>query len=538
MKFFSVCLLLPMLSCSNIMKIGTASNKNLAKSSAESSEQFGLSQNVVPTGWDPYLKQRRALTIRPETSLFFETCPDLPNGKCLPTLQRKSGFYTLAHDEPVVTQEGTPAMGTAVYAAPQNCKISSDSLMSYGDNTDVPCPYKFFWGSNFGRVVNSTLGFKSGNTRNHYLGLQENIPANFYGGLDFNKREHSPYLKDIVTIKLKVRALRCRGNTISDTHSFGRMHVDFSGVDPNATDRGFQVSVILASFADVPDAEKATNPVLHDGQDQIDPAIMRPTLHLQGKNWGVNSGQMPLIYNDTSPNCEGQLDGLPFIDVEIPVRNILTRLVAEGKLSRTLVDKAKYTHGTLLGLEQWGRSHFMADVAERVILVEANSASANGSAPAAPAPNAPNAQIPSNIPSEGYYVLPGGQRYFTNGSNAFCWFIGAQPAGASLNPTQAEPTSLGLRNDGRCNWDNVSAPAAAAAPIMSTPAVPVPNAPIQPRIPSEGYYVLPTGARYYSNGSNAFCWFSGAQPAGAALNPTHIEPGALLRNDGRCTWDR
>ena len=87
-----------------------------------------------------------------------------------------------------------------------------------------------------------------------------------------------------------------------------------------------------------------------------------------------------------------------------------------------------------------------------------------------------------------------------------------------------------------------SAPQSAPGPIapMPAPTEPAANTSATPSL-AEGYHRMNnSGAKFYYNGTNAFCWFNAnATPDGKPINPTSTSPQSVgARDAGQCNWDK
>ena len=140
---------------------------------------------------------------------------------------------------------------------------------------------------------------------------------------------------------------------------YGRMHAYF-GYWNVAEGCGHAVSVDILTFL--------------NGPWQSSLPIRRPTpffdggnaLHIDGGFWGiVPNGTEPTL--DASADCSMSMALAPWIQVRLPVQEVVRKLVLLGYLNQTVVNGAKLTGGIVNGVETWGRHWTTSDVRNRTV---------------------------------------------------------------------------------------------------------------------------------------------------------------------------
>jgi len=220
--------------------------------------------------------------------------------------------------------------------------------------------------------------------------------------------------------------------------------------------------------------------------------------------------------------------------VTLDIRDTVARMEAAGFINSADLMNMKLTSQILVGGELYGRGLVEAEVREYSLLGTTAMQPPQAVVPAAVVPAAvvPATMNNSQLPA-GFYQHSNGSKFYSDGSTAYCWFLGAPQDNSTLLATSTNPVAAGLRDDGRCGWDlpqgQATMNSGAGTVSSGTPS----------QLPAGHYFYQGNNAKFYTNGIDAFCWFSGSPPNGAAVVGTQQEPNATgLRNDGRCGWDR
>ncbi|HOI97355.1 MAG TPA: hypothetical protein PLA19_02515 [Candidatus Pacearchaeota archaeon] len=315
---------------------------------ATSNQIFAASYFVI--GQDPGMKTARiANTKNPQDPLFFQLCPNDPNQKCYGNVSAGSGFYTLAYDN----QPCMPNTGM-IYDADSN-------------NRQVSCPYYFNWKRQDKDLIANlkidTLGFLVDKTENIYLGIQTNNAGGVpYYGLDFNNNYHAPKIENIDKISLKIRTKICYTPKKDDIYRSGRIMYYFGWWNVEKQQRE-TISLDILHFWR-PSGHKpgwVTEYVNTEAElsgktaDDPDYNIRKHTIYVNGKALGVIPESYDFYY-DSTPNCSSSIDNATWLQIDIPVKSLIKRLLQEGFIDKEILEGAKYSGSILGGIEFWGRN--------------------------------------------------------------------------------------------------------------------------------------------------------------------------------------
>jgi hypothetical protein len=302
-------------------------------------------------GWDPGLTKKLAAGIHPNSANYFELCPDAVNGKCYGEIPAGKGFYTIANDE--------------------LCKINSGNNFYLNEyNKNVPCPFEFSWEEDSGDVVADlkidTTDFTSSITPNIYLGLQENVPyGDVYLGVD-----QIADINGIDKAHLKFKASYCFGSATDqmdiDSHRRARFLYHIVWYNP-VKEKSYGVSINLLDFRQhLNDGSNigADNYLFYE-TDETNNCVIQ----LGGKAWGIIPQDYQPIF-DASVNCSfANQANDPWIEVDIPISDILNKLKFEGYLNNDDLN-GDITCLIVGGVELWGRLSASMEVKDHYFTVK------------------------------------------------------------------------------------------------------------------------------------------------------------------------
>ena len=296
-------------------------------------------------GFDSGLMIRRAAYTDSTSADYFESCPDSPTGKCLGTIQPGGGFYNLSID------------------GGYKCLINAST-----------CPYSFQWRTDpETRQPSAFIRMNTFNSPNpwwQYFGLQENVPAGIYGGIDWNNLQHTPKITDINEVHFKFRTRTCWTPFNSDNNRYGR-YVYYLSWWNESLQKFQQVGINLQTFADVRDnitlpftavasteAEMNSDICTGPNPDPRCDSLLKYITHINGAYFGiVNSTDSSL---DVTPTCSERLSSKPWMTVHFKLQPILTQLIQMGKIDPAILAEARYNSGIITGTETWG--HVLTEV--------------------------------------------------------------------------------------------------------------------------------------------------------------------------------
>ncbi|MFA6094904.1 MAG: peptidoglycan-binding protein [Candidatus Paceibacterota bacterium] len=300
-------------------------------------------------GFDPKFTQQLINTGTPKGPYYYESCPDSPTGKCFPDKKPGSGFYTLFYDD---TQ----------------CALNSAELYdSVGENLGVPCPFYFQWkkegDKSVGYVAVDSRKFKSASTKNLYIGIQENASygsvesknpmEGIYGGLDLRNINHSPFISNVESIDMDMRAKICYSE--KETNVYVRL-ASYIGWFKSGTEtyleRSQDLSLNVFTHIKGPYPSFFPNPVAH-GKD-LGEGLNYNTLHVDGKAY-VKASSDPFL-KDTTRDCSKKLSTQPWVSVKIPFAEMATDLINKGYLKKDVFNASRYSGGIVAGIEAWGKA--------------------------------------------------------------------------------------------------------------------------------------------------------------------------------------
>ena len=299
----------------------------------------------------------------------------------------------LPPNTPQPTQESpflnlTPNLINEINFLLEQVKLVNQQLGSINNyNINVPCPHTFEWkqeddGNPYARLGVNTLGFKNPDTGNVNLGLQEN--ANLgpkFPTISLGDNDQAPLLKDVVAIKIKIRAKKTLNP--ADEYVFGRVFTYLDVATKNKS-QSFSVSINLLTFANAP----AGNPLLggEKGQDvQNAHPVVRPQLpggsfNEQGPNSGGASlgatyhiDAKTLGFIPPSLNFVDNLDNENWTTLELPVQRIIEYVKNQFDQTPDLLCGAQYAGGIVVGIENFGRAEVIAEVKDRELIVSPDS---------------------------------------------------------------------------------------------------------------------------------------------------------------------
>ena len=318
-----------------------------------------------PVGFDPGLRIRRAATIDPQGPLYYEDCPDGPDGRCYPAVPPGGGFYTLANDEGI---KGT-------------CRIACGERYDANEwNPDVPCPYWFSWvdlpgGEVAAEISIDSTGFKHHLTPNLYLGLQENIPSRIYAGCDYLSPDQALPFEQIDSITLSLRAAASWDPDLPDPARFGRLftYVDWLDVEKKLHT---QVSLDLMHYidadatvdvSDLPVAQRFYEESewlrAHGEATHFNESVYCG--HVDAAAWGAVPDGLRFV-TTADADVEPSVDDQPWVDLDIDLRQLFDRMVDEGVLPTERLS-GTWVGGIVLGLELWGRTAAVVQVKDRTM---------------------------------------------------------------------------------------------------------------------------------------------------------------------------
>jgi hypothetical protein len=327
---------------------------------------------LVRTGMDPGMTRALAATLYPLSPSYTEACPDSPNGRCRGTFVSGDRFYTLA----------TGASGATVPLAEDKseCRIGSREPHVTKTGQITPCPYHFAWdrtpgGAPVADVSIDTTQFPSTTSAYAYFGLQENVgtalghlspgrpSTEHYAGLPAAETDtYRPEITTIERLDLDIRGRLCLGRHAADAN-YGRIAVYLLWYDP-ATGKGTELSIDLMAYKnlvdDVPLGEYFfEEEEWYAARGGPTPTDNRWVGHIDGPMWGIVPPELQL-QRDTTRDCSSPLTAPP-VHVEIPVGDVLRRLVAEGLMPQELL-KGRYIGALVNGVESWGRAQLQSEV--------------------------------------------------------------------------------------------------------------------------------------------------------------------------------
>ncbi len=309
------------------------------------------------SGFDPGMKTALAATTDPQSSYYFESCPSSADNKCYGTIPNKGGFYTIGWDEPL-----------------HNCTINT-GMMYYEDpgNPNVSCPFYFEWKNTTDKLsahlTVDTLNFSSGNTRNIYIGLQENTntPRNKnstkYFGVNGSNFSNTPYLSNITTISFDMRAKLCPGP--QEENRFGRI-LYYAGL--GGTGNGITLSLDLLQYTAPNQPAGALVKTVNTELELCNCTDQRAAnvIHVNGYYAGILPPEQT-IFVDNTPTCSTPLEEVPWIHVQIPMQQMVQILIDHGYTNTTALEGARYTSGIIGGIETWGRSRVELEIKDHTI---------------------------------------------------------------------------------------------------------------------------------------------------------------------------
>jgi len=322
----------------------------------------GSPGNLGAFGFDPGMKIRRIASPDLSEWNYFESCPDGPNGKCNGSLSPGSGFYTL----------GSGCFGTS---AVHHCRMNSGEIfqpLPQAGSWTAKCPYYFNWktegNSTIANLKIDPRSFKTNEATDFYLGVQENIHyGSLYGGIDFDNLNQTPYLKDIRNVSLKIRTKLCYTSFENEHPRAGSVFYYINWLNPYNTSIGGQIALVLIihknnntpyNYSWMVESIKSELELCGDACKNLsdqEKENSRNTIIANGKYLGIVP-QSYDFYIDGTVNCSIPIDNSPWLDINIPVQDVINRLVSEGFLNRQTMDIARYSGGIIAGTEFWGRS--------------------------------------------------------------------------------------------------------------------------------------------------------------------------------------
>jgi len=365
----------------------TAQNSLIALSasinSAIQSQAITPPASLIPWGWDAGLKIRRVAGYYPDSPVYFESCPDGIEGKCYGSIPNRSGFYTLAYGSFSQKEKvGPTGKLSCIPNEAENPNAPNDRILMEANPSEpvgTPpvkgrCPYFFYWrnhgvgGSPSAYLINDSLAFPQipSGYGSLYIGLQENLKtyAGTYGGLDHRNRVMTPLYSSVEGVRLKLRAKVCFADKSSDLYRKIRVHTDMAFYNLKRH-QGFGVSVNLMDYV-VQEGKLSTLPELIREPKVLEYSL--PQFHVNGKLWNVTPRDLKFTI-DQSSDCNLPLENLPFQDVYVPFKAIFERLIAEGKIDRSLTENAILSSTIVVGLEQWGRNRSEVEISDRSLLI-------------------------------------------------------------------------------------------------------------------------------------------------------------------------
>ena len=246
------------------------------------------------------------------------------------------------------------------------------------NNRQVSCPYYFNWKRQGNDLIANlkidTLGFLVNKTENIYLGIQTNNAGGApYYGLDFNNNYHAPKIENIDKISLKIRAKICYTPKKDDIYRSGRIMYYFGWWNVEKQQRE-TISLDILHFWR-PSGHKpgwVTEYVNTEAElsgktaDDSDYNIRKHTIYVNGKALGVIPESYDFYY-DSTPNCSSSIDNATWLQIDIPVKGLIKRLLQEGFIDKEILEGAKYSGGILGGIEFWGRNLVELEVKDHAI---------------------------------------------------------------------------------------------------------------------------------------------------------------------------
>ncbi len=372
-----------------------------------------------PIGFDPGMDIQLAASYKQDSQIYYEDCPDSPNGHCKGTIYNMSGFYTL------------PLIDSDQYACIYN---------------SIGCPYKFQWkrdinnDSYYELVVDST-NFNSKSTYNMYTGLQTNIPniSGMYSGIRYMSN-NSPKATDINSVSFDYRGSFCYGDKQSDNVQFGNIiyYISFYSIKKQ---NGFTLSFLLDSFANF---KLEYHPILPINiQRQSDFGVNEEEAYKQ--HYYINSISEGIIedhltIHDKTKDCNLVLENKEWNSVYIPIKSFIQLLIDFGYIDDEVYKTSYYTGEIIGGSEHWGRVKTKTQFKNRTLLS-----------------NYPFDIVYNKHVKEGKFRTNdtfGSIIYYSNGIDAYCQYANFTHAGVYNNNDVKifyDSTPTEMRNDGYCN---------------------------------------------------------------------------------------
>jgi hypothetical protein len=380
-----------------------SSNVRDSKEKAEP-RVWELASKGTVFGWDPNFSIKRAVSPWPRSPVFFESCPEVPGGKCVGTVPNGGGFYSLAYG----SVSATKITGPTGYLSCLPNSFGADARKDWVFTEDIvpattgPCPYGFYWGDRgpngtmSALFLNNSLSLSSPLASSLYIGLQENSPVgpDQVAGMTFGDPRHTINWDEVAGVSFSFRAQTCLGDKASDTYKTVRSNSDMIFFS-QSQNKGFGVSV---TFLDYVVTNGAADVWPHFTTDPFLAEFPTPMQHINGRSWGYT----PADYGfemDSTPFCSRQITDLPWKKIYIPFGKIVRRMVAEGKIPESALSGAKLAGTIVAGIEQWGRLSTQLEISERRLWKGSPDfdpfAQGSGGAVAAPPAAAPVVSAPS-----------------------------------------------------------------------------------------------------------------------------------------------
>jgi len=477
-----------------------------------------LFQNMIarssPIGFDPGFTLARGSTVYPERANYFQSCPSEATGACHPHIPAGGGFYT------IIAGQGS--------GVEQECLVNSMAPYApNGENVGVPCPYTFYWNHASqgmdaqtntplqpklaARMGINSVSFKNSNTNNLGFGVSAVIPANTYLGLNFNDDKMTPWYKDIHYVTFRVRARFCNTPVAADGFSLATFYTYLTFGNPQDHQKTYTLvwnlfELMNGSFSNPPFPRSKA--VMNEAELGGTGAVDAKNVHINAKMAGLIPASVGYFVDRTS-NCSTSIDSLPWTAITLDVRQTVQKMEAAGYLSSAELMQMKLSNQILGGGELYGRGMVEAEIRDFSLMTE------NVTPP--PVWNGPG------HPENHYVHTVTGNKFYSNGVDAFCWYHGTPPNNPPQIPTSIAPT---LNNGGQCPWDQASNVPQGSQPVAGE------------QLGAGHYQHVGTGHKFYFNGTDAYCWFTGDSAPGPIMQ-TSVDANYIIskRNDGRCSWN-
>jgi len=576
------------------MNVGNAPNSapRSAMMNNIDSRTYGVTgEKLVPHGFDPGFTKKKVYifghsgdptspnAIRERWFCAAPPCPSQAPG---------TGYYNFTQDA------GNADVASAGYTA----------VFNSGANAGKDAITSFNWTNLNGQIVSdlqmSNLHLDWRAERGPYAGIQMEYPTQAYPTGGVTNADIVP-LTSLRYIHLKMRTTACKPPREVEPYSSGRIIYYMRSFNDNMErpngNKGLEIALALQRFVSTPDRKWVDGGIAAPGRARWECSFMNMFAHptcqtsavdVDGPSWGVSKADDLNFW--TSQSCNANFPpNQEFVDYVIDVPRLMVRLMDEGFMSLEFLKGAKYLGGILNGIEFFGPAMVRSQVAAHTIykaespidyatvlggmraaldkhdpgflsgtkdFVWRDTVSIKGACPT----DAIEGQFCDSATQYGKACSTGAQLLICNNSGLRSGWMklgSAEACRPEFSPgnkcSNVGNTCLNGEKIVACadrpyagaDWSpdtsKYASSAAPAAPIAA-PAAPAGG---KMKVPAgtlaEGFYKMNnSGAKFYYNGTNAFCWFlANESPNGKPINATNTTPQSMnARDDGRCTWDK